>query len=87
VENKHDAGAQRSMTSQINVCQSGSFPTLVEEVDNENKFPHKNTGKTDEKVQDTGLAFDDDLALISRRMIMLLWQWFIQLILTISSML
>jgi hypothetical protein len=36
----------KSTMSQINACQSGAFPTMVEE---------------DEEVQDIGLAFDDDL--------------------------
>jgi hypothetical protein len=47
------------MTSQINACRSGAFPTMVEE--DENEFPHMNMDKTDEEAQDTGLAFDDDL--------------------------
>jgi hypothetical protein len=54
VENKHDARAQRSMTSQINICQSRSFPTLVEEVDDQDESSHKNMGETAEEAQDTG---------------------------------
>jgi hypothetical protein len=47
------------MTSQINACQSGAFPTLAEE--DEDESPHVNTEETDEEVQDLCLAFDDDL--------------------------
>jgi hypothetical protein len=50
-------------TLQINTCQSGPFPTLVEDEDNQDESTHKNTGETDEKVQDPGLAFDDNLDL------------------------
>jgi hypothetical protein len=46
------------MTSQINACQSGAFPTMEEDKD---ESPHMNMEKTDEEVQDTGPAFDDDL--------------------------
>jgi hypothetical protein len=33
----------------------------VEEICNQNESPHKTTGETDEEVQDTSLAFDDNL--------------------------
>jgi hypothetical protein len=59
VEDKHEAKIQKSMTSQINACQSGAFPTMVEE--DEDESPHVNTDETDEEVQDTCLAFDDNL--------------------------
>jgi hypothetical protein len=36
-----------------------SLPTMVEE--DEDESPHVNTDKTDEEVQDTGPAFDNDL--------------------------
>jgi hypothetical protein len=47
------------MTSQINACWSGAFPALAEE--NEDESPRIDTDETDEEVQDTGPAFDDDL--------------------------
>jgi hypothetical protein len=59
VEDKRDRMIQKSMTSQINTCRSGAFPTMVEE--DEDESPHVNTDETDEEVQDTGSAFDDDL--------------------------
>jgi hypothetical protein len=46
-------------SSQINACWSGAFPTLAEE--DEDKSPHMDTDETDEEVQDTGPAFDNDL--------------------------
>jgi hypothetical protein len=46
-------------TSQINACRSGAFPTMVEE--DKDESPHMNMDETDEEVQDTGLAFDDNL--------------------------
>jgi hypothetical protein len=59
VKDKHDAKMQKSMTSQINACRSGAFPMMTEE--DEDESPHVNTDETDEEVQDTGPAFDDDL--------------------------
>jgi hypothetical protein len=47
------------MTSQINACRLGAFPTMAEE--DEDESPHMDTDETDEEVQDTGPAFDDDL--------------------------
>jgi hypothetical protein len=49
---------QKSTTSQINACRSGAFPTLAEE--DKDEALHMDTDETDEEVQDTGLAFDDD---------------------------
>jgi hypothetical protein len=48
VEDKHGAGVQKSTTSQINACQSGAFPTMVEE--NKDESPHMNTDETDEEA-------------------------------------
>jgi hypothetical protein len=59
VEDKHNAKMWKSTTSQINACQSGAFPTLIEE--DEDESPHVNTDETDEEAQDTGPAFDDNL--------------------------
>jgi hypothetical protein len=56
---KHDAKMQKSMTSQINACQSGAFPTMAEE--DEDESPHVNMEETDEEAQDLCLAFDDNL--------------------------
>jgi hypothetical protein len=47
------------MTSQINACRSGAFPTMAEE--DEDESPRVNTEETDEEAQDLCLAFDDDL--------------------------
>jgi hypothetical protein len=50
---------QKSTTSQINACRSGAFPTLAEE--DEDESPHMDMDETDEEVQNTGPAFDNDL--------------------------
>jgi hypothetical protein len=47
------------MTSQINACQLGAFPTMVEE--DEDESPHMNVDRTDEEAQDASPAFDNDL--------------------------
>jgi hypothetical protein len=47
------------MTSQINACQLRAFPRMAEA--DEDESPYMDTDKTDEEVQDTGPAFDDDL--------------------------
>jgi hypothetical protein len=47
------------MTSQINACHLKPFPSMAEE--DEDESPQVNTDGTDEEVQDTCLAFDDDL--------------------------
>jgi hypothetical protein len=59
VEDKREAKIQKSTTSQINTCQSGAFPTMVEE--DEDESPQVNMDETDEEAQDTCPAFDDDL--------------------------
>jgi hypothetical protein len=59
VEDKREAKMRKSMTSQINACQSGAFHMMGEE--DKDKSPHMNMDETDEKVQDTGPALDDDL--------------------------
>jgi hypothetical protein len=59
VEDKCDRMIRKSTTSQINACRSGAFPTMVEE--DEDESPHMDTDETDEEVQDTGPALDDDL--------------------------
>jgi hypothetical protein len=59
VEDKRNVKMQKSTTSQINACQSGAFPTMAEE--DEDESPHMDIDETDEEAQDTGLAFDDDL--------------------------
>jgi hypothetical protein len=50
IENKHNAIAQKAKASQINTCRSGAFPTMIEELDNQDKSPHVNMGETGEEV-------------------------------------
>jgi hypothetical protein len=59
VEDEWEAKMWKSTTSQINACQAGAFPIMAEE--DEDESPHVNTEETDEEVQDTCPAFDDDL--------------------------
>jgi hypothetical protein len=59
VEDKREAKIRKLMTSQINACRAGAFPTMVEE--DEDESPHVNTDETEEEVQDTCPAFDNDL--------------------------
>jgi hypothetical protein len=60
VEDKREAKIWKLMTLQINACQAGAFPKIVEEVD-EDESSHMNTEETDEEAQDTCLAFDNNL--------------------------
>jgi hypothetical protein len=59
VEDKRDAKMQKLTTSQINACQSGAFPMMADE--DEDESPHVNMDETDEEAQDTGPALDNDL--------------------------
>jgi hypothetical protein len=59
VEDKRKAKIWKLMNSQINACQSGAFPTMVAE--DEDESPQVNMDETDEEAQDTCLAFDDNL--------------------------
>jgi hypothetical protein len=49
------------MTSQINACQAGVFPTMVE--DDEEESPHMHMDKTDEEMQDTCPAFVENFTI------------------------
>jgi hypothetical protein len=78
------------MTSNINACLSGTFPVMAEE--DEDESPHMDMDETDEEVQDTGPALDDDLDsevndFTIKEDDRALWRWCIQSILTISSVL
>jgi hypothetical protein len=59
VEDKRNRIIQKSTTLQINACRSGAFPTMAEE--DKDESPHMDTDETDEEVQDTGPALDNDL--------------------------
>jgi hypothetical protein len=47
VEDKREAKIRKSTTLQINACQAGAFPMMVEEVDKD-ESPHMNTDETDD---------------------------------------
>jgi predicted aspartyl protease len=59
VEDKHEAKIWKSMTSQINAFRAGAFPMMVDK--DKDESPQVNMVETDEEVQDTCPAFDDDL--------------------------
>jgi hypothetical protein len=59
VGDKHDRMIWKSLTSQINACQSGVFPAMVEE--DKDESPHMDVDRTDEEAQDASPAFDDNL--------------------------
>jgi hypothetical protein len=49
----------KSMTSQINACRSGAFPTMAE--GDKDESPHMDMDETDGEAQDASPAFDNDL--------------------------
>jgi hypothetical protein len=59
VEDKRNRIIWKSTTTQINACQSGAFPTMTAE--DEDESPHLNTEETDEEAQDFAPAFDNNL--------------------------
>jgi hypothetical protein len=59
VEDKCKAKMWKSTTSQINACKSGAFPTMADK--DKDESPQVNTDETDEEVQDTSPACDDNL--------------------------
>jgi hypothetical protein len=46
IENKCDAITQKAKISQINTGQSGAFPTMIEELDDQDKPPHVDMSET-----------------------------------------
>jgi predicted aspartyl protease len=59
VEEKRDRIIWKLTTSQINTFRLGAFPVMAEE--DEDESPYMDMEETDEEVQDTGPALDDDL--------------------------
>jgi hypothetical protein len=60
-QNKYDAIAHKVKVLKVNACQSGEFPIMVDEIDDQDESPHVNMSETREEVQDNSPAFDDDL--------------------------
>jgi hypothetical protein len=61
VETKREAIAHKATISRINACRVGAFPSMIEELDDQDEATHVNTNETEEEVQGECLAFDDDL--------------------------
>jgi hypothetical protein len=61
VETKHEAITRKATISQINACGAGAFPSMIEELDDQDEATHVNTNETEEEVQGECPAFDDDL--------------------------
>jgi hypothetical protein len=61
VETKHEAIAHKATILQINAGQAGAFPSMIEELDDQDEATHVNVNETEEEVQGECLAFDDDL--------------------------
>jgi hypothetical protein len=61
VETKCEAIAHKATISRINACRAGAFPSMIEELDDQDEATHVNANETEEEVQGECLAFDDDL--------------------------
>jgi hypothetical protein len=60
VETKREAIAHKATISRINACQARAFPSMIEELDDQDEATHVNTNETEEEVQGE-YPFDDDL--------------------------
>jgi hypothetical protein len=60
VKTKREAIAHKATISQINTCQAGAFPSMIEELDDQDEATHVNANETKEEVQGECPAFDDD---------------------------
>jgi hypothetical protein len=61
VETKREAIAHKVTISRINACRAGAFPSMIEELDDQDEATHVNANETKEEVQGECPAFDDDL--------------------------
>jgi hypothetical protein len=61
VKTKREAIAHKATISQINACRAGAFPSMIEELDDQDEATHVNANETEEEVQGECPAFDDDL--------------------------
>jgi hypothetical protein len=61
VETKREAIAHKATISQINACRAGVFPSMIEELDDQDEATHVNANETEGEVQGECPAFDDDL--------------------------
>jgi hypothetical protein len=61
IETKREAIAHKATISQINACRAGAFPSMIEELDDQDEATHANANETEEEAQGEYLAFDNDL--------------------------
>jgi hypothetical protein len=61
VKTKREAIAHKATILRINACQAGAFPSMIEELDDQDEATHVNANETEEEVQGECPAFDDDL--------------------------
>jgi hypothetical protein len=61
VETKHEAIAHKATISRINACRAGAFPSMIEELDDQDEATHVNANETEEEVQGECPAFDNNL--------------------------
>jgi hypothetical protein len=60
IETKCDIIAHKAKISHIYAYRARAFPSMIEELDNQDEATHVNVNETEEKVQGECLAFDDD---------------------------
>jgi hypothetical protein len=61
IETKCEAITHKVTILWINACQAGAFPSMIEELDDQDEATHVNANETEEEVQGECPAFDDDL--------------------------
>jgi hypothetical protein len=61
IKTKCEAIAHKVTILCINACQAGVFPSMIEELDDQDEATHVNANETEEEAQGECLAFDDDL--------------------------
>jgi hypothetical protein len=49
VKTKHKAIAHKATTSWINACRAGAFPSMIEELDDQDEATHVNANETEEE--------------------------------------
>jgi hypothetical protein len=61
VKTKRKAIAHKATISRINACRAGAFPSMIEELDDQDEATHVNANETEEEAQGECPAFDDNL--------------------------
>jgi hypothetical protein len=61
IETKHNAIAYKAKILQIDACRAGAFPSIIEELDDQDEATCVNANETEEEAQGKCPAFDNDL--------------------------